>query len=132
MNAGQERMANRHIVSRLEAFVTPRARRHLDGLMLRPLAETRSPIAYTVGRSIAECGGWTFPERENALEAFLAALYSNPDDSSAFDFLPDHVGELARRASEVLPPLYPDERRLTNTQFLVLVFDDIHAAMPGR
>ncbi|MGW6021212.1 hypothetical protein [Streptomyces sp. NPDC055099] len=85
----------------VQAFVTPRALEHLDGLVGRPLSDSDGmDINHRVGQCIAERRGWAEPDREDTLEAFLCALYSNyPYDSGAFDSLPEHIKSCALQAA---------------------------------
>ncbi|MFF1509544.1 hypothetical protein [Streptomyces sp. NPDC058326] len=87
----------------VEAFVTPKAKEHLDGLIGRnETADGRqhSGISHQVGRRIAERTGWAEPDREDTLEAFLAVLYNNyPDDPQAFSALPEHIRDCALKTA---------------------------------
>ncbi|MEU2731581.1 hypothetical protein ABZ650_28035 [Streptomyces griseoviridis] len=87
----------------VEAFVTPKAKEHLDGLIGRnETADGRqhSGISHHVGRRIAERTGWAEPDREDTLEAFLAVLYNNyPDDPQAFSALPEHIRDCALKTA---------------------------------
>ncbi|MFF9315974.1 hypothetical protein ACF1BS_34475 [Streptomyces sp. NPDC014748] len=95
----------------VEAFITPSALSHLAGLTGKTAAEDRSGIWHDVGASIAGGTGWACPEREDALEAALAALYGNyPDDEQAFDNLPAPLKERALALNELLRPLTNPER----------------------
>ncbi|GCD44088.1 hypothetical protein [Streptomyces paromomycinus] len=86
----------------VRAFVTPSALAHLAGLTGKT-AEDRSGVWHDVGSSIANRTGWSCPEREDALETVLAALYANyPDDEEAFDNLPDPLREHALSLNELL------------------------------
>ncbi|MEV5149350.1 hypothetical protein AB0L14_34400 [Streptomyces sp. NPDC052727] len=72
----------------VEAYFTPRVEEHLAGLTGRPAPEAPG-IWHSVGSDIASQTGWSNPERHEALEAALHALYGTyPDDSQAFDHLP--------------------------------------------
>ncbi|MFF3273127.1 hypothetical protein ACFYWU_19700 [Streptomyces chrestomyceticus] len=86
----------------VRAFITPSALTHLAGLTGKTV-EGRPGVWHDVGASIAKHTGWTCPEREDALETALAALYANyPDDEEAFDNLPAPLKERALALNELL------------------------------
>jgi len=86
----------------VEAYFTPRVEEHLAGLTGRAAPEN-SVVWHSVGSDIASRSGWSHPERHEALEAALHALYGNyPDDSEAFDHLPPALQE---RVLALLPLL---------------------------
>ncbi|MER5509364.1 hypothetical protein ABT052_29105 [Streptomyces sp. NPDC002766] len=77
----------------VEAYLTPRVEEHLAGLTGQPAPED-AVIWHSVGSDIAARTGWSDPERHQALEAALLALFANyPDDSQAFDHLPPALQE---------------------------------------
>jgi hypothetical protein len=86
----------------VSAFMTPKVSEHVAGLRGRDRPEgPGSAIWYAVGKGIAAQDKWCDPEREDALEVFLSALFTNhPDDDQALDHLPD---DLRHRVLTLLP-----------------------------
>lgn len=84
----------------VEAFITPRVQEHLAGLTNGEKPED-SVVWYDVGSCIAEGKGWSNPDRHDALEGCLYALYTGyPDDPEALDHLPQ---DLRKRVLALLP-----------------------------
>jgi hypothetical protein len=86
----------------VNAFMTPGVSEHLAGLKgSGQPEEAGSHIWYLIGKGIAAQDRWCDPERENALEIFLTALFTNyADDDQALDHLPE---ELRHRVLTLLP-----------------------------
>ncbi|MFC9111672.1 hypothetical protein ACFTXV_26415 [Streptomyces harbinensis] len=94
----------------VEQFISRRVREHLAGLLGKDTDQEKAGVFDRVGRSIVQREGWISPEREDTLEAFLAALYSTYSyEPSALDDLPDDIRNIAVQAAALVPPAREDE-----------------------
>jgi hypothetical protein len=93
----------------VDLFVTQDAKSHLRGLLRQDSDYKRkNDIDEIIGASIVDRRGFVHPATEDQLEAFLAAIYSNPFDPDVFDGLPPHIRDCAREAAKLQPASVDD------------------------